>query len=149
MALNPTYALGLLVIVALLAWIVIGRQSFTSASASGSTKRQTAPATPATPAITAADLQRLEQDERRFVVMFHKDGCGPCAWTTPVFEEAAAARKKKSIPWVRMEEKQIGRQTFDKYHVTGFPTIVLVSDKGKTSRHLPKTKKKMLAEADE
>lgn len=59
---------------------------------------------------------------------FHMNGCGHCKKFSPTWDQFAA-KYRGSVQLKKMERAEAGN-LLEKYEVQGFPTIILVDDKG-------------------
>ena len=72
---------------------------------------------------TAEEFEKLLKENKKVVVDFYSEQCGPCKSLEPVFEQLAEKYKDKAV-FAKVDVLKLP-QIADKYRVFGIPTIII------------------------
>ena len=63
------------------------------------------------------------------MIYFHMNGCGHCKKFTPTWDNFSS-KYVGPLKLMKYEQKEAGKEMLEKYEIQGFPTVILVDDKG-------------------
>jgi thiol-disulfide isomerase/thioredoxin len=78
-------------------------------------------------------LNMYIKNGKKVFVLFYMDGCGPCSSTLPEWKKIKNVLKYKNDDYViaHVEESLLDKIKYLPYKVSGFPTMMYISENGK------------------
>jgi len=81
---------------------------------------------------TAEEFEKLLKENKKVVVDFYSENCGPCKSLEPVFKQLAEKYKDKAV-FAKVDVLKLP-QIADKYKVLGIPTIIIFENREPIAR---------------